>query len=124
MLCKTFKMNTKDYTAYAHRFGLSAIYTPIAGLPDKRTMDGTLHDDILTNKATYTIKLNPVSQALAADILTEYRKTEIALDIYDFATNNNISIICKPGTASGVIGLVKQGNVIKLELGDLVFIEK
>lgn len=123
MLCKTFKINAKDYTAYAHKYGLSVVYTPIAGLPDKYTMNGTLHDDVLTNKATYKIKLNPVPPAIAQEILTEYRNA-LTVTVFDIATGTDKTIQCKVGTASGVVAMVKNGDAAYWTLEDLVFIEK
>ena len=124
MLSKTFKMNSKDFTQYAHRYGLSVTYNPVAGLSSAYTMDGTLHDDVLTNKGTYTIKLNPTAPDVSKEILSAYRDTSIYLTVYDIATDTNRTILTKPGSAKVDVALVKQGNVEYWQLSDLIFIEK
>mgnify|MGYP000963962719 CR=1 FL=1 len=124
MLCKTFKMNSKSFTEYAYKSGLSITYNPVSGLSDKYTLDGALHDDVLTNKATYTIKLNPVTEAVAKSILAEYRSKCIYLTIYDVAAGSNVTVLTKPGTASVDVALVKKGNAEYWQLSALTFIEK
>lgn len=124
MLCHTFKINYRDYTKWAHKYGLSTSYQPIQGLPDKYTVDGTLHDDILTNKATYTIRLNPLPPGIAREILTEYRSNRVVLTVHDVATGLDKTMLCKAGTASGVVAMVKNGTATYWQLEDLEFIEK
>jgi hypothetical protein len=124
VLCKTFKIDTTDFTQYAHKNGLAITYDPIAGLPEKLTMDGTLHDDVIANKATYTIRLNPVSPAVAEQILTAYRQPSVFLTIYDAATGEDVVKLCKTGRAQVLDPFVRSGEAVLWQLDDLVFREK
>jgi hypothetical protein len=123
MLCKNFYIGSNNYTAYAHKYGLESAYTPVDGLPPKYTMDGTLHDDVLTDKATYTIKFNPVTPAVAKAILNAYR-TQATMTIWDEYNGANKTIAYKRARSTAVPALVKGGNVVMVQLSDLVFQEK
>jgi hypothetical protein len=124
MLCETFKIDTSDFTQYAHKSGLSIDYEPISGLPDKLTMDGAVHDDVIANKATYTIRLNPVTPAVAEQILTAYRQPNVFLTIRDVATGEDVVKLCKTGKARVANPFVRSGAAVLWQLDDLVFREK
>lgn len=123
MLCKNFLIGTNNYTAYAHKSGLSIAYTPIAGLPEKYTLNGALHDDVLTDKATYTIRMNPVTEAIAQAILSAYR-TQTQMTIFDVITGTNVTINYKRAPTPVNIAMVKDGAAYRWQLGNLVFQEK
>lgn len=123
MLCKNFFIGSNNYTAYAHKYGLSVVYTPITGLPAKYTMDGTLHDDILTYKGTYTIKMNPVTPAVGQAILADYRN-QTAMTIFDELTGTDVTIAYKRANTQASVALVKSGIATMWQLGELVFQEK
>ena len=124
MLCKTFKIDANDFTQYAHKNGLSVEYAPVAGLPDKLTLDGTLHDDVIGNKATYTITLNPVKPEVAETILTAYRQPNVFLTIFDPASNSDKVIYCKTRQARVADPFVRQGQALYWQISPLVFVEK
>jgi len=124
MLCKTFKMNGRDFTQYAHKYGLNVGYIPIEGLPSKNTLDGTEHDDILDFKAIYTIRLNPTPPDIGRLIISEYKKKEIMLTIYDLESDSDITIRCKPAIFNLTPALVQFNDVVFWQLSDLVFKEK
>jgi hypothetical protein len=83
-----------------------------------------LHDDVIGNKATYTIPLNPVTPAVAKEILAEYRVKELFVTVKDIADDAAITVLCKPGSVSGVVGLVQQGAVTLWQLSPLIFQQK
>ncbi len=124
MISKPFYINTKDFTQYVHRSGMSVQYTPIAGLPEEYTMDGTLHSDILTNKATYTIRMNPMPPAIVKQLITECRLPEVLLTLYDVATDAERTIYCKSVLTNVTIAMVKASGITHWQLSDLVFVEK
>ena len=124
MLCKTFKINSVDFTQYAHKNGLSIAYTPIAGLPAKYTLDGTLHDDVIGNKATYTIRMNPTTPEVSQQILAGYRQHSVFLTIFDLAENREKTVLCKTQNATVTDPFVKRGEAIYWQLAPLVFVEK
>lgn len=123
MISKTFKLNSKDFTKYAHKSGLSVAYKSIAGLASKYTLDGTLHDDVLTSKATYKRRMNPVVPEIAKQILAEYRTPHVYLTIPDIATGVDKTVLCKTSPANVEVALVQQGNATYWQLDDLVFEE-
>lgn len=123
MLCKTFKMNSKDFTAYAHKAGFSMGYQPVKGLSDKTTMNGTRHIDVIANKRACTIKLNPVTEAEAALILAEYASSLIYLTIFDIKTGVSVTILTEPTSVIGEPAMVKSGAVVKYRISDLTFSE-
>lgn len=124
MLCKTFKMNFKEFTQYAHKTGMIITRVPVSALPEKYTMDGVLHDDVIKKKRNVTIRLNPVTSEIAQEILTEYDEAEVFLTIYDLKQNADVTFLCKTGQTKENPGIVKQGTAVLWQLGDLVFTEK
>lgn len=124
MFCKTFKINTHDYTQYAHKNGLSIAYNHLSGLPDKITLDGTLHDDVIANKSTYTIRLNPVKPDIAKSILQDYKQSQVFLTIFDPSEGIDKIILCKTQTANVIDPFVKLGSILYWQISPLVFREK
>ncbi len=123
MLFQPFKINSHDYTAHVRKDGISTNYVPISGLPEKYTMDGTLHDDVLINKAIYTIRFNPLIPAIAQEILNEYRAKHMYITVYDISTGTNRTIYVKPASILAAPSLVTQGAVVYWQIGDLTFRE-
>jgi hypothetical protein len=123
MLCKTWKMNSNDYTAYAHKNGLQVAYRQIKGLPDKYTMDGKKHIDLLASKRVFTITTNPMTEAEAAAILADYNAGVVSLTIFDLATGEDITISTEPSTASASVALVKINGTVYYQLSPLAFEE-
>jgi hypothetical protein len=124
MLTKAFKMNGTDFSAYAYKGGLSTSYDPVAGLPTEYTMDGTEHDDVIRNKATYIVRLNPLPDAaIAQQIVTLYRQPKVFLTVYDMSLGANVTKFCRTGSVKSDPALVKQGNITYWQVSDLVFRE-
>ena len=123
MLCKTFKMNSKDFTTYAHKSGFSVGYQPVKGLSDKTTMDGTRHIDVIAYKRSVTIKLNPVTEAVAGLILAEYASSPIYLTIFDIKTGADATFLCEPTSIIGEPAMVRSGVAVYYQIGNLTFSE-
>lgn len=124
MLCKTWKINSKDFTQYAHKAGLQVAYTHLKGLPDKHTIDGTKHADIIKSKRVFSIRTNPVTEAVAAQILTEYNSGLQYLTIFDLASGTDITILTEPSTVVGDPALVdSDGDITYYQLAVLTFEE-
>jgi len=123
VLCKTFKIDGADFTEHAHETGLSVSYTPVAALPEKYTMDGTLHDDVLKKKAVYSIRLNPVDPDTGREILEAYNRPHVFLTIYDPAAGVEKTVLCKTAAASASVELVEHGEAAYWQIGDLTFAE-
>lgn len=123
MLCKNFKIDGIDYTEYAHKNGLTITYAPVYGLPEKMTLDGVTHDDVIKNKATYTIRMNPVKPDIAREILQAYKQPKVYLTIYDVSEGVDKTILCRTGAATSSDPFVKQGEAAYWKLSDLTFRE-
>lgn len=123
MLFETFKINSNDYTAYVRKDGISTTYLPISGLPEKYTMDGSLHDDVIANKAIFTIRMNPLPPAVAQALLADYRALHMNITVPDISTGTNITAYVKPSSILAAPALVTQGAVVYWQIGDLAFRE-
>lgn len=124
MLCKTWKINSSDFTAYAHKNGLQVSYVPVKGLQDKYTMDGVRHVDLIKMRRIITIRTNPVTEAVAGLILAEYISGLLKLTIFDLATNANVTIDVEPMSTVGEPALVSNsGTITYYQIAPLVFEE-
>lgn len=123
MFSKPFKINSKDFTKWVHKYGIESSYEAIEGLPQKYTNDGTLHDDVIANKATFRVSFNPMPEDVARDILTEYRAREMFITILDSSVGMR-TLLVKPATANIRPVLERRGEIIYYHLSDLVFREK
>jgi len=123
MLFKPFKINANDYTSKVKRDGMSITYTPIEGLSPKYTLDGTLHDDILGNKASIVIQLNPVTPADGKAIIADYRAKHMYVTAYDLSTDSVVVLYCKPTSVLSTPALVRNGSAVYWQIGDLTFME-
>lgn len=118
MYSKVFKMNSKDFSPYVHKEGVSFAYKYRKGLPDKDTMDGTTHVDLGKNKRTVTARFNPQTETIADTILNEYRSGLI------FLTIDTGTFLSEPITeATKIPALSKKGVVTMYNISPLVFKE-
>jgi hypothetical protein len=118
MLAVPFKMNSKDFSAYVQKDGVSITYIYRKGLPDKYTMDGKKHVDLGTNKRIVTVKINPQTEIIADQILDEYRSGLI------FATVNTDVFLCEPtGQPTKSPAITVAGVVTAYQISPLTFEE-
>jgi hypothetical protein len=125
MLNETVSINILDISADVAKGQHITQYFPVAGLSEKYTLDGTLHDDVLTYKAEHTFKLNPVTPARAQLILAAYNKAAgVFLTCYDEQTGGNVTIFCKTSPARITSKFIRGGVTEYVQLSDLVFRQK
>ncbi len=124
MLSYPFKINANDYTQYAYYLGVSVKYDKIVGIQDAYTMDGTLHDDVIGKKATYTIPMNPFNDETALyNLLNDYNNEHVFLTIYDKLVGQVVTKLCKTGPAGYVDDMFQHGSVMLWTVPSLVFTE-
>ena len=125
MLNETVLINILDISTDAAKGQHFTQYFPVAGLREKYTIDGTLHDDVLAYKTEHTFKLNPVTPARAQLMLAAYNKPAgVFLTCYDEQAGGNVTIFCKTSPAK-IIGKFVRGGVTEyVQLSDLVFRQK
>lgn len=123
MLCKTFKLNFLDFTEHVHENGLTIIRTPISALPEKYTMDGKLHDDVIKKKATYILNFNPVPPEVGQSLLREYDDAHVFITIFDLKKGADITIECKTGMSTVSPEIIEQGEYTYWKINDLTFQE-
>jgi len=93
---ETFKMNGKDFSQYVYYLGITESGNEVKGLPDRYTLDGTLHDDYFGTKYTHIYALNPVTEVVRKAIEAEYNSSNIFLTYYDKALGADKTVLCKP----------------------------
>lgn len=123
MYNNTFKINGTDYSAYVHKRGPQMTYTPIKGLPDKMTLDGTMHTDIIGYKRGVSVPFNPMTADTMTAIISAYTSGLLFLTVLDRKTNADATFLAEPGTLVSDPALVKGGAVAMYQIGNLTFKE-
>jgi hypothetical protein len=118
---ETFKMNGKDFSQHVYYLGITESGNEVKGLPDRYTLDGTLHDDVIGTKYTHTYALNPVTEADRKAIEAEYNAKNVYLTYYDKASGTDKTVLCKPIPVTWRKLLT---DPVLYQPSDLIFVER
>lgn len=121
MITTPFRMNSKDFSAYVQKNGVSIAYSYRKGLPDKNTNDGVRHVDLGPNKRLVTVNFNPQPEDICDLILSEYRSGLINLTVRD--NGETIMILTEPTSAATKTPIMTKAGVTWFQISQLTFEE-
>lgn len=124
MIKQTFRINGVDYSSHVRENGVRRSYTPIKGLQDKMTVDGTMHIDIIGYKRTVTVSFNPTDEDTTHAIIDAYTSGIQYITIYDTKTKADITFLAEPATAADAPEVVDEGgDITHYQIADLIYKE-
>jgi|AGTN01.1.fsa_nt_gi hypothetical protein len=121
MYSKTLRVDGVDIARYTHKMGPQITYTPVYGLPDEETLDGTTHTDYIGDRMGVNIPLNPLTTEERRYLVNLCRGGVKWLTLHDEETDMDITIRAKPVPVTVDPALVQSGTVSRYKLSSLAF---